>query len=180
MGRGGSFLILSRPAWLLRKSACLILWNDLPNEWHLALVESALASDSQGTTERHALGNLGRIHQTAAVSNNGGVAWSFPGKASAPSSGCPASNFAKSRKSGPDAGRAAGDCASSDEPERSAYCVINAGISTCAIKASVKSWTSACIMEFSPYLQTIRIAFVAAPAGAIMTSGSASGNMARR
>ncbi|TFE66385.1 hypothetical protein A7K73_01360 [Candidatus Methylacidiphilum fumarolicum] len=52
MGRGGSFLILSRPAWLLRKSACLILWNDLPNEWHLALVESAADPNLQEPTEQ--------------------------------------------------------------------------------------------------------------------------------
>ncbi|CAI9085374.1 hypothetical protein MFUM_220021 [Methylacidiphilum fumariolicum SolV] len=39
MGRGGSFLILPRPAWLFHKFACLIVWNDLPNEWHVTLVK---------------------------------------------------------------------------------------------------------------------------------------------
>ncbi|TFE77256.1 hypothetical protein A7D33_05470 [Candidatus Methylacidiphilum fumarolicum] len=52
MGRGGSFLILPRPAWLLHKSACLILWNDLPNEWHITLVESAADPNLQEPTEQ--------------------------------------------------------------------------------------------------------------------------------
>lgn len=70
MGRGRPSLVLSRPEWLIGKSACKVVWNGVHNELHVSLEEADTAL-AAGVTEKHATVDLGQIHQAAVVTNDG-------------------------------------------------------------------------------------------------------------
>ncbi|EQD55452.1 transposase, IS605 OrfB family, partial [mine drainage metagenome] len=71
MGRGRPSLIFRRPAWLLGKCACKVVWNGIYNELHISLDEADAEPASPEETEQHATVDLGQIHQAAVVTNAG-------------------------------------------------------------------------------------------------------------
>ena len=68
MGRGRKSIVLPRPEWLLKPSACKIIWNRIGYELHIA-VETDIAKPSAKNI--HAAVDLGQIHQCAVTTDTG-------------------------------------------------------------------------------------------------------------
>lgn len=68
MGRGRKSLILPRPEWLTRPSACKLVWNGVHDELHIT-VEAEVAAEPPGTQK--ATIDLGQIHQATVVTDTG-------------------------------------------------------------------------------------------------------------
>lgn len=68
MGRGRKSVVVPRPDWLTKPSACKIVWNRIGYELHVA-VETAIQPPLETGTQ--ATVDLGQIHQCAVTTNTG-------------------------------------------------------------------------------------------------------------